>query len=233
MPAKPTAPRIFLSCLIAAAFAFLIACPGPIINFDAFWNGTYPGSGVRYELFEHSRNGHGDLFTNTGLGWIYHLIVSLRYGMGTPLLLLSLAGIGYAVWKRRPEDLLLISFVLLYYGLAGFSAVRFARYMIPLFPAFSVLAARFIVAPFSRPVLGKVMAGLAAIVIFCAFGSSALLDMQLTERDSAIGLRPISKITRRRTQRSPLRKFPGSIRRRFPRCSALPLPRPAPKPQSK
>ena len=173
----------FIVLLIAAAFAFLIACPGPLINFDAFWNGTYPGSGVHYELFEHSRSGHGDLFTHTGLGWIYHLVVSLRYGMGTPLLLLSLAGIGYALWKRRPEDLLLVSFILLYYGLAGFSAVRFARYMIPLFPAFSILAARFIVAPFSRPVLGKTMAGLAAVVVFCAFGSSALLDSQLLEID--------------------------------------------------
>lgn len=170
--------------LTAAVFAFLIACPGPIINFDAFWNGTYPGSGVRYELFEHSRSGHGDLFTNTGLGWIYHLVVSLRYGMGSPLLLLSLAGIAYAVKKRRPEDGILLAFILLYYGLAGFSAVRFARYMIPLFPAFSVLAARFIVAPFPRPVLGKLMAGIAAVVVFCAFGSSALLDMHLTALDS-------------------------------------------------
>lgn len=170
--------------LTAAVFAFLIACPGPIINFDAFWNGTYPGSGVRYELFEHSRSGHGDLFTNTGLGWIYHLVVSLRYGMGSPLLLLSLAGIAYAVKKRRPEDGILLAFILLYYGLAGFSAVRFARYMIPLFPAFSVLAARFIVAPFPRPVLGKLMAGIAAVVVFCAFGSSALLDMHLTALNS-------------------------------------------------
>ena len=174
----------FFVLLVAAGFAFLIACPGPIINFDAFWNGTYPGSGVRYELFEHSRSGHGDLFTNTGPGWIYHLVVSLRYGMGTPLLLLSLLGIGYAVWKRRPEDVLILSFILLYYGLAGFSAVRFARYMIPLFPAFSVLAARFIVAPFSRRIVGSAMAGFAAVVILCAFGSSALLDLQMTERDS-------------------------------------------------
>ena len=173
----------FIVMLIAAGFTFLIACPGPLINFDAFWNGTYPGSGVRYELFEHSRSGHGDLFANTGLGWVYHLTTSLRYGMGTPLLLLSLVGIGYAVWKRRPEDILLVSFVLLYYGLAGFSAVRFARYMIPLFPAFSVLAARFIVAPFSRPVLGKVMAGVVAVVIFCAFVSAALLDEQMMRPD--------------------------------------------------
>ena len=173
----------FFVMLAAAGLAFLIACPGPIINFNAFWNGTYPGSGVRYELFEHSRSGHGDLFTNTGLGWVYHLTTSLRYGMGAPLLALSLVGVGYAVWKRRPEDILLLSFILLYYGLAGFSAVRFARYMIPLFPAFSVLGARFLVAPFARPVIGKAMAGLAAAVVFCAFGGSALLDLHLLQKD--------------------------------------------------
>ena len=173
----------FFVMLAAAGFAFLVACPGPVINFDAFWNGTYPGSGVRYELFEHSRNGHGDLFTNTGLGWVYHLTTSLRYGMGTPLLLLSLAGIGHAAWKRRPEDVLLLSFVLLYYGLAGFSAVRFARYMIPLFPAFSVLAARFAIAPFPRPIVGKIMAALAGVAILCAFGSSATLALQMLDAD--------------------------------------------------
>lgn len=129
--------------------AFLLACPGPILNLDAFWDGlpNYPGSGVRYELFEHSRQGHGDLFLNTGPGWWYHLVVSLPYALGWPLLLLTLAGVIYACARRSKGDWILLAFLLVYYGATGASAVRFARYMIPLFPVFCVLTARLVADP--------------------------------------------------------------------------------------
>ena len=124
---------------------FLLACPGPVLNFGAFWDGTYPGSGVRYELFEHSRTGHDLLFVNTGLGWWYHLVVSLRYGMGLPLLISGIAGLLWAFSKRSKPDLVLLVFFLVYYTASGFSAVRFARYMIPLIPVLCVWAARLFV----------------------------------------------------------------------------------------
>ena len=126
----------------AALLSFLIACPGPLLNWDVFWNGTYPGTGVRYELFVHSREGHGVQFEQTGLGWWYHLVVSLPYGLGVPLLLLSLAGLIYACRKRTQGDVILLAFFLLYFGTTGLSAVRFARYMLPLFPVLCLFAAR-------------------------------------------------------------------------------------------
>ena len=56
--AEKKAGRESLPLLLAATLlAFLIACPGPLLNWDAFWNGTYPGTGVHYELFVHSRLG--------------------------------------------------------------------------------------------------------------------------------------------------------------------------------
>lgn len=134
----------FVVMLITVAVTFLIACPGPIINWPAFWDGTYPGSGVRYELFQHSREGHGPQFEQTGLGWIYHLTVSLPYCLGIPLLLTALAGVVYACIKRRRGDLILLSFFFIYYLATGLSAVRFARYMIPLLPVLCLFAANMV-----------------------------------------------------------------------------------------
>lgn len=166
----------FVVLLCVAALAFLIACPGPALNLDAFWDGlpNYPGSGVRYELFEHSRTGHGDLFVNTGPGWWYHLVVSLRYGLGTPLLLLALAGLVLSGMRRTKQDWLLLSFFLLYYLATGASAVRFARYMIPLFPVFCVLAARFVTEPFPQPHWTRLRMA-AGVVVAALAGFSSLV----------------------------------------------------------
>ena len=140
----------FLSVIILLAsiiFTFLIACPGVWLNFEAFWNGipNYPGSGVRYELFEHSREGHGELFLKTGIGAMYHLLISLPQGLGIPFVLLFLVGLGVAIRHRTPADKMLLAFFFLAYLLYSLSAVRFARYMLPLFPVICVLAARAIV----------------------------------------------------------------------------------------
>lgn len=177
-----------LLLLGAMGIAFLVACPGPLLNWDVFWNGAYPGSGVRYELFEHSRLGHGLLFVQTGPGWWYHLIVSLPHGLGIPLLLLSLAGVVYACRQHRRADLILLAFLLLYYGATGLSAVRFARYMLPLFPVFCLLAARLVCAPFSSaPVLraGRI-AGVLVVVMAGSYTFSLCRLMTLPDpRDVA------------------------------------------------
>ena len=133
-----------------AAVMFLVACPGPWLNWHVFWDGTYSGSGVRYELFEHPGLGQGTLFTDTGPAWLYHLTVSLRYGLGLPLLTVAIGGCAYAAWRRTPADLVLLTFLVIGYASMCFSAVRFARYTIPLVPALCLLAGRLAVAGADR-----------------------------------------------------------------------------------
>lgn len=132
--------------LAVSLLTFLIACPGPWLNFHDFWDGIdgYPGSGLRYELIEHSRSGHGYLFTDTGNGWLYHLLVSLPFGLGPALLIAALLGLIWALRNRTQGDWILLGFFLLYFGIAGLSNVRFARYMLPLFPVFCLWAGRFL-----------------------------------------------------------------------------------------
>lgn len=139
----PTPATAVTGIVASAIVVFLIACPGIWLNWDVFWNGVpnWPGSGLRYELLEHSRTGHELLFVNTGSGWWYHLNVSLRFGLGVPLLALAIAGVAAAAIRRSAGDLMLFVFAALYYFAAGLSAVRFARYMLPLFPVLCVWAA--------------------------------------------------------------------------------------------
>jgi 4-amino-4-deoxy-L-arabinose transferase-like glycosyltransferase len=130
--------------VLGALLAFFFGCPGPLVNWNAFWNGLpgYPGSGVYYELFVHSRQGHGLLFVRTGPGWWYHLVISFPWGLGIPLYAAALWGVVVA-WRRRTMgDKLLLLFTGLYFLIIGFSAVRFARYTLPLFIPLTVLAAR-------------------------------------------------------------------------------------------
>ncbi len=151
---------VAVSCL-----TFLIACPGPLINWNAFWNGAYPGSGLYYELFVHSRQGHGPLFVATGPGWWYHLRISLLFGLGPSLLLAAGAGVLRALRCRTREDGILLAFFLVYYLATGLSAVRFARYMIPLFPVLCVLVGRLCAECGRLPRHSRVWLGAGGIVV--------------------------------------------------------------------
>lgn len=167
----------------AAALVFLVACPGPWLNWNVFWNGSYPGSGVRYELFEHARTGHDVLFVDTGPGWWYHLMHSLYYGLGGPFLLICLAGFVLACIRRTPQDWILLAFFLLYYLTTSLSAVRFARYMIPLLPVLCVWAARFVLEPFPHRLIRQTLAVLAAITILFTLGFTYAYIGPMAQRD--------------------------------------------------
>ena len=176
--------RAFFAVMgLAAGFAFIIACPGPIINWNAFWNGTYPGSGVYYELFVHSRAGHGTLFTDTLPGWLYHLVFSLNSGLGILLLIPALVGVLYGLVRRRPQDMVLLSFLLLYYFITGFSAVRFARYMLPLFPVLCLFAARLLTDTTLPRFLPKLNMAYAVVTLPATFLWAYSLDNPMVRPD--------------------------------------------------
>ncbi|MCC6442158.1 MAG: glycosyltransferase family 39 protein [Armatimonadetes bacterium] len=134
IPPKHPSPTLPLLLLLTGV-AFLAGCPGAVLAPSEFWRD------VSYELFEHSRMGHGLVFERTGNGWIYHLAVNLRVGMTLPLMLASLAGIGICLKKAPRTAWILLSFVLPYFLSAGMSHVRFMRYMIPLLSPLAALTA--------------------------------------------------------------------------------------------
>ena len=100
--------------------------------------------------------------------------------MGLPLLVMSCAGVGYAFWRRERGDIILLAFTVIGYGVTSMSAVRFARYLMPLLPALCVLAARITLSRQWSGVSARVGLGVAALVAAaCAVISVCLVRAML------------------------------------------------------
>lgn len=128
-------PVCLVAGLLAALCAFLAACPGVVLEPGLF------SAGLRFEAV-HVNNNDDPTFKNTGSGFVYHVAHSLDAGLGLPLLLLTLAAVGYAAYRRTRGDGLLAAFALPYYVLIGLAAVRYARYTIPLLPVLALWSGR-------------------------------------------------------------------------------------------
>jgi dolichyl-phosphate-mannose-protein mannosyltransferase len=76
------------------------------------------------------------------IGWIHLVRLALWQGLGPVLFLLSVAGVGVALWRRTPPDWILLSFVLATYVVLGAGSSVFVRYADPLLPPLLVLAGR-------------------------------------------------------------------------------------------
>ena len=70
------------------------------------------------------------------------------WGGTGPVLVLGLIGLGVALWRRRPADLVLASFAIAYWLTLMPQRAHFDRYVLPLIPVVGVLAARI---PWSAP----------------------------------------------------------------------------------
>jgi hypothetical protein len=160
--------------LLGATIAgFVLGCPGALVNPGGFWHD------FSYELAK-SREGMGLLFVDTGNGWLYHLTSSLRFGLGIPLLLLVLTGLGLAAVRRTRQDWMLLAFVVPYYLVIGWAQVRFLRYIIPLAPAQCVLAGRLLWEPWPDVRLRRAMAVVGGIVVAATLFISLAMDRLFT-----------------------------------------------------
>ena len=142
-----------LGIFATAVFGFLVGCPMSVLRFREWWgDGKYVG--VKYELLVHPRLGHGDIFKNTGNGWLYHATFNLPFALTAPLAIAALLGLLLVLegmTKSRKSGIgsyrvlvPILSFALFYFFTLGFSQVRFLRYTLPLLPALTIFAALFV-----------------------------------------------------------------------------------------
>lgn len=122
--------RASAAAIGVAGLTFALSCPGIWADSERFWSHFW------YEV-RHVSRGHGELFTDTGLGWLYHIYPNLSTGFGAMGLLASL--VGWAVFGRHYRALWgILAVSLAYYLLIGAAEVRFLRYTFPLFPALAL-----------------------------------------------------------------------------------------------
>lgn len=130
--------RKFLLLIGLAALAFLVSTPYALLSPREFWGDSSKQMGFGYELLVHPRQGHGEIFTGTGLGWWYHFTFNLPFVLTWPLLIAGLIGAVFACKERRHFPL--IAFALVYFLIIGASNVRFMRYTFLLVPPLLVWA---------------------------------------------------------------------------------------------
>ena len=128
-------PKALALGLPAFVLAFLVACPGAVLESAIFLRD------VRFEAV-HVQDTNDPTFRDTGSGFVYHVARNLDAGLGLPLLVLALVSVGYALYKHGRGDGLLAAFALPYYVLISLAAVRYARYTIPLLPVLALWVGR-------------------------------------------------------------------------------------------
>jgi hypothetical protein len=127
---REAARRVGLFIALFAA-AFFIGSPYALIDGAGFVRGLLHQSG-------HIAIPHGH---DVGIGGIYHLVFSLRYGLGLPLLAAGVAGLAWLSRCDWRKALLLGTFPAVYYLLLFPTRTVFVRYAIPLVPFLCVSAA--------------------------------------------------------------------------------------------
>jgi hypothetical protein len=121
-----------LAIIGGAALGFVIGCP-------FFWTSEFR-DGLSFEV-THARIGGTLAFEGTGSGWWYHLTRGLPVALGLPFLAAVVVGAVAAIRvPSRPARLSLL-WVVWYLLVIGFGRERFIRYLVPLTPFLSVLAA--------------------------------------------------------------------------------------------
>src|SRR5207247_8383086 len=113
---------LFVACF---AIAFVIGTPFSVLDHRPFVEGLIRQS-------RHIATPHG---IDLGPGGIYHLVFSLRYGVGLPLLAAALGGLLWLFrsdWRRAA---LLVSFPAAYYFVLAPTRTVFVRYALPLVPS--------------------------------------------------------------------------------------------------
>jgi len=127
-------PRLFTYGLpFLAAFAVGV----PFILFD------YPNFALAMRDLQDSMV-KGDPRLGLTNGWVHHLVISMRYGLGVPLLAGGLLGAALLAVRAPGVAVLLLAFPVAYYSVAGGLRNLFFRYTIPIVP-FLCLTAGYLV----------------------------------------------------------------------------------------
>ena len=175
--------RIYVGAA-AVVGGFLVGTPYALLDFSTF----YP---FITGQMEQGRVGW------VGIGgytpWVSVITDFLRDGMGVYLLAMTLAGLLYGLLYRRSRgDLLIGSFVLVYFIIIGSSQLNFPRYWLPLIPPLVLLGGRLLDDmarrwPMVRPELQGATVVLAVLLLTAVpMWDSLRYDYLIAHKDTAV-----------------------------------------------
>jgi hypothetical protein len=177
--------RNSVALVLLTGAAFLCTTPYALFEWHRFW------TDVQFEMHHYSTGHPGAEGSDT---WRWYLD---RFLLSDPFTgILMGAGILYAVRRRRPTDLVLLSFILPYYLLMAIQVVRFERALMPIVPLGAVLAGRLAAdilgarAPqLIGPAIGAVAGGGLLVALTLSAADALDYDRRLTLTDSRAAAR--------------------------------------------
>ncbi len=122
------------SAFAVMGLSFLIICPYALLDIRAFLRTLRSHYGM-------GKTGFAGYQTDPAGGWLFYL-KALVWGMGPILAAMAIIAVGYAIYRHRRGDLLILLPVLLLYIYLGRQQAYFARFIIPALPLLLVLVAR-------------------------------------------------------------------------------------------
>ncbi|MBC7249384.1 MAG: glycosyltransferase family 39 protein [Anaerolineae bacterium] len=131
-----------LACLVAFV-VFAVTSPFVILDWPNFVQAVIREQGAMVR-------GIADMpFTRQYRGttpYVYFIEQQLRWGMGLPLGLVAFLGLAWVLVRallRRAQagELILLSWVVPYFGITGLFLAKFMRYMVPVVPLFTLMGA--------------------------------------------------------------------------------------------
>ena len=132
--------RIVIACIMLIV-GFFIGSPYVFLSPTEFYSGA-----VLHHLdaMVGGEENYNMEYSSYKYPFFFHIYASLFIGMGPLLLLLTLVGIAYSLFKHNKSDLILLSFIFPYYLMIGITFLRPMRYAIPLLPFLAIISARLI-----------------------------------------------------------------------------------------
>jgi dolichyl-phosphate-mannose-protein mannosyltransferase len=155
--------------LAGLATGFVLASPYSLLE----WRATLDGMRLIFDV-KHD----GQFGIARGASWATYFVMAF---LTSPLALVSLAGLAYALWRRLPADLLVLSMLVPYLLTVGSSQSHSDRYLVPAIPLLLLLGARVLAElPVRRTALG---AGFALAALF-SLSRSVAVDAALALPDT-------------------------------------------------
>ncbi len=131
---RVTSGWLLIMAGVVGALTYLLISPYTLLRWSEFWNHFSENLGS-------ARYGFSGLELDPTRNGALFYLKSLTWGMGWPVLLLSLGAVLFALGRHRRADLLLLSFPLLVFFYMQRQEMYFVRWLTPLIPPMAVLAA--------------------------------------------------------------------------------------------
>lgn len=140
-----------------------------------------------------TQHGIGYIFAHLGratapaIGWV-QLSLALWSGIDPVLVLLAIVGVVYAAWRRHPADVIILTFLAVYYLFIGAGRSVFFRYADPMIPLLLLLGGRALAALVERAARGQArwlaLAAALVLIVVAPLVHDVRYDLLIQQQDT-------------------------------------------------